>query len=255
MSDWRQKITALTGDSRRPWRRNCTPLAEWGALLLGLGSYFPAAGLCFLLLRLLWPGLTVQTLSWTAGLLGQLPAAGLALLVLALSGNRWELNKKLGLRPLRKPALRVILGGFLLILVIGNLLTWIWRAFLTGVGWPFAEEQDLVSFALQATVPELLLLGFALTVTVPMVEEFLFRRLLYGGLLRFGAGRALVLSSLIFGGVHLFLLGFPMLAWMGAVLQFSYRKTRNLWVPIAIHGAMNLSAVGGVFLQKYVFNG
>jgi uncharacterized protein len=88
--------------------------------------------------------------------------------------------------------------------------------------------------------PDLLdqiLFSFALIVVAPITEEFVFRGvLLQRWSAKWGTRSGLLASSLLFGMLHLNILGLSM---VGLVMGLLYLKTRTLWVPIACHALNN----------------
>ncbi len=95
--------------------------------------------------------------------------------------------------------------------------------------------------------------GFWTVVTVvvmaPLFEEFIFRGILLESLrIRYGVFVAWILSSVIFGLVHLHPTIAVNAAVMGLVLGFIYIATRSLWASIALHAANN--AVSYVLLAS-----
>ena len=80
-------------------------------------------------------------------------------------------------------------------------------------------------------------------VVAPVVEEFIFRGILlqrWGT--KWGLGRALLASSILFGLLHP---NNPIgLTLFGLAMGLLYIRTRSLWVPIGFHALNNLSAVG-----------
>ena len=77
----------------------------------------------------------------------------------------------------------------------------------------------------------------------PVVEEFIFRGiLLQRWATKWGVGKALLASSLLFGLLHP---NNPIgLTLFGLAMGLLYIRTRSLWVPIVFHALNNLSAVG-----------
>jgi membrane protease YdiL (CAAX protease family) len=76
----------------------------------------------------------------------------------------------------------------------------------------------------------------------PILEEFIFRGIILDGLLkRYSAIKSIVVSSLLFGLVHLnpwqFITGFL----MGIFIGYIYIYTRSLSIAILMHGINNLS--------------
>ncbi|GAA0482773.1 type II CAAX endopeptidase family protein [Alkalibacterium indicireducens] len=85
----------------------------------------------------------------------------------------------------------------------------------------------------------LLLVGIA----GPVMEEFVFRKAMFGLLIdRIGGIGAAVISSLLFAFIHFdgLLLVYSS---MGLVFAWLYFKTKNIWTPILAHCLMNVAAV------------
>lgn len=85
----------------------------------------------------------------------------------------------------------------------------------------------------------LLLVGIA----GPVMEEFVFRKAIFGLLIdRIGGIGAAVISSLLFAFIHFdgLLLVYSS---MGLVFAWLYFKTKNIWTPILAHCLMNVAAV------------
>lgn len=73
----------------------------------------------------------------------------------------------------------------------------------------------------------------------PVFEEFVFRGVILKRLERYGSGFAIVGSSVFFGLAHLSVSSVIFAFIAGLVMGYLYVKTRNLWVPIAVHFANN----------------
>jgi membrane protease YdiL (CAAX protease family) len=93
--------------------------------------------------------------------------------------------------------------------------------------------------------------GVALS--LPFFEEMVFRGVVFRILEeRLGSWAALVLSSLVFGGVHMVnggetLAGIAAIAFVyGPMLTAPFMVTRRLWVSIGLHGAWNYT-MGKIF--------
>ena len=83
-------------------------------------------------------------------------------------------------------------------------------------------------------------------VVAPVVEEVLFRGvLLHRIAVKWGLGPAIVVSSAVFGILHVNFVGVGVL---GIVMALLYVRTRTLIVPIACHVLNNAVAVSLVFL-------
>ena len=73
----------------------------------------------------------------------------------------------------------------------------------------------------------------------PIVEEFIFRKLLMDKLGIYGDRVAIFVSAISFGLFHGNLYQFFYAALLGFVLAYLYSKTANVWYPIALHMLIN----------------
>jgi membrane protease YdiL (CAAX protease family) len=109
------------------------------------------------------------------------------------------------------------------------------------------EHFDVTSKTPGITSISVALAVLSLVVIAPVVEEIVFRGLLFGALAaRLGVLGSAVVTALLFGAVHGDMVLFPTLAAMGFVTALAYAATGNLWVAIALHAANN--ALGAVFI-------
>ncbi|HET7580860.1 MAG TPA: type II CAAX endopeptidase family protein [Bacillales bacterium] len=92
----------------------------------------------------------------------------------------------------------------------------------------------------------------------PILEEIVFRKVLFGSLYkRFDFAIAAVISSILFGLAHMELSFLLTYSAMGFVFAFLYAKTKRILVPIAAHASMNtfVVLVNVIFaddIQKYM---
>lgn len=89
------------------------------------------------------------------------------------------------------------------------------------------------------------LLFFAVAIFVPVVEEIIFRGILierFGS--KYGYKTAVILSSALFGVLHMDIIGATL---FGVVLGVLYLRTRSLLLPVLIHAANN----GAVMLMIF----
>jgi membrane protease YdiL (CAAX protease family) len=93
------------------------------------------------------------------------------------------------------------------------------------------------------TIATTILTALTLVVLAPLVEEMVFRGLLFGALApRLGIYAAALISALIFGLVHGDAVLFPTLAALGFINALTYANTGNLIVPITLHALNNTLA-------------
>jgi membrane protease YdiL (CAAX protease family) len=84
-------------------------------------------------------------------------------------------------------------------------------------------------------------------VIAPIIEEIVFRGLLFGALAaRLGIVGSALVTAVLFGAVHGDPILFPTLAALGFVAALAYAATGNLWVAIILHALNN--ALGAIFL-------
>jgi len=73
-------------------------------------------------------------------------------------------------------------------------------------------------------------------IAVPVVEELVFRGIIYQSLRsRMRPWIAICLSSAVFASLHMSLSFFIIIFAMGVILAYSFEKTRSLYVPIGLH--------------------
>lgn len=84
-----------------------------------------------------------------------------------------------------------------------------------------------------------LVLLFIVVICAPVIEEFVFRKLVVDRTIRYGQGTAVVLSGLMFGLFHGNLNQFVYATALGMFLAFLYAKTGKLKITIAIHMMVN----------------
>jgi len=105
-------------------------------------------------------------------------------------------------------------------------------------------------FDLSSKVPGVTALAITLTVVSlvlvgPLVEEIVFRGLLFGALAsRTGVFAAAIIVAGIFGIVHGDLVLFPTLAGLGFVSALAYARSGNLWTSVSLHALNNAFGAG-----------
>ena len=138
------------------------------------------------------------------------------------------------------------IGSFIfwsvLTLLAAGAVTFLWRMILTVLNIPFEAEQVAFEVIRNSRGADLWKLFFGLCVFAPLIEELLFRRIVYGFLLRWGWGIAFAGTALLFSMCHFFLAGVPGLFVLGLGFQFMYLKYRNLGAAVMLHSLVNLSA-------------
>ena len=118
--------------------------------------------------------------------------------------------------------------------MIGTIVT-----FVIGILKESPVENDIMNLTMQLNLPTTILI---MVIGAPIVEEFLFRKLLIDRASRYGEGLAVVLSGAMFGLFHGNLNQFAYTFIMGCFYGFIYVRTRNVIYPILLHMLNNFMA-------------
>lgn len=139
-------------------------------------------------------------------------------------------------RPLVIPLFLMTAGSVVLATEINNVLVYLF---------PMSQsELDMFVEMLSGGVVS----AITLCVIAPFVEEMLFRGLFLRGFLwNYSPGKAIVLTSLLFGAAHLNVYQFVVASILGLVSGLLYLATRSLWPCILEHAIYN----GGVMLYYF----
>ena len=127
--------------------------------------------------------------------------------------------------------------------IVGNIITAV-----IGMWKGSAVDNDLVSYVTDSSM----LVNFVLMVVVaPIVEEYVFRKVLVDRTVKYGQGIAIVTSGLMFGLFHGNLNQFAYAVGLGAFFAFIYIKTGNLKITIGMHAIINFmgSIVAGLLMK------
>lgn len=132
-------------------------------------------------------------------------------------------------------------SGVLLYLVAamgaGQLLFWLYQLI---AGHPVTPPTQEVLPG-SPTGLQLALVGLAVMVAAPIGEELFFRGLLFGALrVRMGFWWSALISSAVFGVVHILPLLMPLFFLVGLGLAYIYERRRSLWATIGAHMAFNI---------------
>ena len=178
-------------------------------------------------------------------------AAGEVLFYVAGGWFAWRGLRKSGIRPFRKLTRRDaraiwigVAALFLVRIATGVVLVLTDHTKHVQAGF---EHFDVTSKAQGITAIGVALAILSLVVIAPIVEEIVFRGLLFGALAgRLGILGSAVITAVLFGAVHGDPILFPTLVAMGFVTALAYAGTGNLWVAITLHALNN--ALGAAFI-------
>lgn len=167
-------------------------------------------------------------------------------LICALAFRRTPLPPRQDRRPVGwEQGLLLILFG-MAFCVLANYLVNYWLQFAGQFGVkPRENAFEGVPGALPLTLD---LITYAL---IPaLVEELVFRGWILGSLRPFGERRALLLSALIFGLMHMNLTQAPFAFMLGLLFGFIFLRTGRLWPGMAVHFLNNAMSV----VLEYAFH-
>lgn len=119
--------------------------------------------------------------------------------------------------------------------IVGNLITMIIGALKGGI------VQNQLANVTQSV--SLWAIAFYMVFCAPVMEEYIFRKLIVDRTVRYGQATAVLLSGLMFGLFHGNLNQFVYAFVLGLFLAFLYVKTGNLKITIALH--MMINFMGG----------
>ena len=113
-----------------------------------------------------------------------------------------------------------------------------------------AVDNALMTYA---TESNMIVTFIYMVICAPILEEYIFRKLIVDRTLKYGQGVAIVLSGLMFGLFHGNLNQFAYAMLLGMFLAFLYVKTGNLKITIGLHMCINfMGAVVSVLLLKAI---
>ncbi len=116
-------------------------------------------------------------------------------------------------------------------------------------------------FDVHSKVPGVTALAIGLTVLTavviaPLVEEIVFRGLLFGALAaRTGVLAGAIIAALLFGAAHVDVVLFPTLAALGFISALAYAASGNLWTSVTLHALNNAVGVAALIATTYGHGG
>lgn len=116
--------------------------------------------------------------------------------------------------------------------IIGLIIT-----FIVGLLKGSLVDNALIEMASSVNFPLLL---FATVVCAPVIEEYMFRKMIVDRTIRYGQGVAVFVSGLMFGLFHGNLNQFAYAVTLGMFLAYLYSRTGQLKLTIGIHLIVNL---------------
>ena len=104
----------------------------------------------------------------------------------------------------------------------------------------FAEQNIVLKIRVMEYSAELILTLVMVIIVSPVIEEIYFRKIIYGVLKKYiGMFWACGITSVIFATIHMNLHAFPVLFFLGIVLNCFYENDGTLISPIIFHSLFN----------------
>lgn len=120
----------------------------------------------------------------------------------------------------------------------------LYQVFLYQLGYDFYLQDVAQIFLAPATPLVRAAMFFTAIILAPLFEEFLFRGILLPwAVRRAGFWPGIIVTSLIFSGMHFHLPSFLPLFLLSAFFSVVYARTRSLLVPIGMHACFNAVTV------------
>ena len=114
---------------------------------------------------------------------------------------------------------------------------------LNMIPWPEAMVESYVESSASLTTQQPVIDFLAVVLMAPLVEELLFRGVIYDALCAFvPAGVAVVFQAMLFGSTHGTLLWILYSSLIGCVLGYVRKRADSLWPCILMHSAFNASS-------------
>ncbi len=147
---------------------------------------------------------------------------------------------QLGIRNLEGKDFIIILLFYAALILLSALASYPWELFLENSGFEAAPKQEVLNDVANAGWRDRIFMYLAVCVVTPVVEEVLFRRIIFGGLAAaVPPFVAVIITSFIFAIVHFFIKGLPALFVMGMAFQLIYLMRKNLFSAILLHALVN----------------
>lgn len=149
----------------------------------------------------------------------------------------------LGIRKLSRHDCLAVVKTWVFLCITSSCALILWKSLLDFYEISYVEQQSVAEMIQGSCVfPDMILLFFAVCIITPLVEEVLFRRIIYSWWHICHAPTAFVGTALLFSLSHFFLLGIPGLFIMGICFQYICLDRKNLAASILLHGIVNSAA-------------
>lgn len=114
-----------------------------------------------------------------------------------------------------------------------------------------AEQQEIVTWMANIPLGEFLIMIPVVAIFAPILEEFVFRWILFEKIFRprIGILLAAIVSSMIFGLIHFNLRSFPLIIWIGLYNCYLIHK-KGYWYSVFNHFVFNSITITILLLEK-----
>jgi membrane protease YdiL (CAAX protease family) len=139
-----------------------------------------------------------------------------------------------------------------IVLPIALALNWLSTLIMERMGYKANAQVTVQALQSTETHEQMIYFGIVTIILAPMVEELLFRGILYPTIKQFGFPKfAMWTVSIFFGFAHLNVSTFVPLVFLSVILIFLYETTENLLAPIITHALFNTANFFLLVWNKY----
>lgn len=163
---------------------------------------------------------------------------------------RMDIRKTIRLRGLGPVEVLLILGMALFGYFVTILLNLVWYWVASHWGTPIGQELPSIT-----TGREYLMAVLAIGLVPAVIEEFLFRGLILRGYEKYGARKAIVITGILFGALHLQLMSIPSIILLGIVISYVVYRTDSIFAGVLYHFLHNTTTVTILFMQNAALEG
>ena len=180
----------------------------------------------------------------------------LALVHMMVRGRGTSWRTAFGFTPARLlSALVTALGVTFIVLPIARYLGTLSVELMDKVHLKAVPQQSVQMLQTNVSAGSRIFLGILAIVIAPVTEEVLFRGILYPFVKQRGYPKAALLgSAILFGALHLNLMTFVPLTFLGLILAWLYDTTDNLAAPIFAHSLFNFDNFLQAVLETLKWN-
>ena len=154
----------------------------------------------------------------------------------------WGNSAEFGLQKIEFRDFCIIFAAYLGIILLGAAVAPLWEELLSFLNIECAKEQEIVELFRSAGKRDRVFILISTCIITPVVEEVLFRRIIYSSWHHIHPPTAFFGTSLIFSLAHFFLMGIPGLLIMGLAFQLAYLIRENLLTAMLLHSVVNTMA-------------